>query len=189
GGIGGGELALTEDLPEGEYCLMVQETVVSGKESGVRVATRRLRIERDDQPRLIVENKTYKPGDTVTALFRGRRTGNAPAAPNQPVIVKATNNDQPVPSDGMDGGKAQTYLQLQCDDKGDARFHFALPKDLKPGQLLMEAQVPDGKLNDTVQQTIPVGPPSTATVSMFTAEFFPEGGDLVAGGPNRVYFR
>src|SRR5205807_3989745 len=127
-------------------------------------------------PRLIVENKSYQPGETVTALFRGRRSGNAPAAPNQPVIVKATNttnNNQAIPLDGVDNGKAQTYLQLQCDSNGDARFQIPLPKDLKPGQLLMEVQVPDGKVDETVRQTISVGPPSPAALTGLSAEFFP----------------
>jgi hypothetical protein len=220
GGIGGGELALTEDLPEGEYLLAVSDAAAAqGKAASVRTAVRRLRVDRDDQPLLIVDRKAYKPGDQIEAYFRGRRLGNAPAAPNQPVIVtafarKAAEGADPKAKDGDKksgdkskdmgkgklsggfggfGGKAdhaadRLQLQFQTDADGNARFKIPVGEDLKDGDdLNLEVEVPDGRLNDKVKQVVPIV--KAAAEPQLTAEFFPEGGDLAAGVPNRVYFR
>jgi anti-sigma factor RsiW len=177
GGIGGGELALTDDLAEGDYVLTASE--ITDQPSRVHTATRRLRVVRNDQPKLVVDRKQYNPGETIKAFYQGKRLPTGPAAAKQPVTVKATVKDQPVAVDET-GVKA---LQLLTDAEGNARFDVVVPKELPPGDLLLEMQIHDGKTNDKVQQIIKVERPNLG------AEFFPEGGDLVANVPNRVYFR
>ena len=51
------------------------------------------------------------------------------------------------------------------------------------GKPVVEVEVADGKANARFEKAIPVVAPYPAV------EFFPEGGDLVAGVPNRVYVR
>jgi hypothetical protein len=54
---------------------------------------------------------------------------------------------------------------------------------MPPGDIQMELQLHDGVGNEKFKHTVPVVRPPIA------AEFFPEGGDLIADLPNRVYFR
>jgi hypothetical protein len=64
---------------------------------------------------------------------------------------------------------------------GVARFSFALPKRMKDGQGNLTLTVRDGGVVETAAKTLPI------LQNRLDVSFFPEGGDLVAGVPQRVY--
>jgi two-component system KDP operon response regulator KdpE len=63
------------------------------------------------------------------------------------------------------------------------RVQFHLPKDLPGSRATAEILVEQGKQKQTVRQDIPLVP------SRLAVDLFPEGGVLVAGVRNRVYYR
>jgi hypothetical protein len=175
GGIAGGEFAITEDLPEGDYILAAVEIVPPGQKShGVKAVARSLRIVRDDAPlsQIVLDCKRYQVGQTIAGQFRGKTKSKENWVANQPVVVKATTEKEDLGT-----------LQLRTDAQGNANFNIALPPSMPPGDVQLELQLLDGVANKKFEQNVPVVRPE------FRAEFFPEGGYLVAGVPNRVYFR
>jgi hypothetical protein len=183
GGIGGGEFLLTEDLPEGDYLLVAGDA--TGADTAVRQAVQRLHLFRDGQPRLLADRNVYKPGDTVDLYYQGRRDQKAPAAANKDVTVTAMTKNEISGNLGSVDKRAELSKvpPVKTDAEGNARFKVPLPKDVPPGDVQFDLQVPNGKFMDKLSQTIRVVPP------LPQGEFFPEGGDLVAGLPNRVFFR
>jgi hypothetical protein len=175
GGIAGGEFAITEDLPEGDYILAAAEIVPPGQKSrGVKAVARSLRIVRDDAPlsQIVLDHKKYQVGQTIAGQFRGKTKYKENWAANQPVVVTATTNQESLGTQ-----------QLRTDAQGTANFNIALPPTMPPGDVQLELQLLDGVANKKFEHNVPVVKPN------FRAEFFPEGGYLVAGVPNRVYFR
>src|SRR5260370_19921817 len=74
-------------------------------------------------------------------------------------------------------------VKVRTDDKGNAPFTFKLPPTIDEADALLKVQVQNGKNKEKVTHPIPV------VASSLAVDFFPEGGDLLAGVPNRVYFR
>jgi alpha-2-macroglobulin-like protein len=185
-GIAGGEFAVTPDLPEGEYTLQVTAASAQGAEGRVVLpAARRLVIARDESPQLRFDRPQYAPGESGVATFRGRLQPGGLPTPNQPVTAQANLNGQPLPLQGNPPGRP---VQLLTDRLGKAEIPFQVPAttEAKKGEVRVEVQVHDGLQNEKVAQNVPVVPrPAAPPV---TVEFFPEGGDLVAGLPARVYF-
>jgi hypothetical protein len=181
GGIGGGEFPLSSDLPEGDYLVIAGDATHSA-DRNLRQAVQRLHIFRDDQPRLLVERGEYQPGQTMELYFQGRREQNAPATANQKVTVTATTKNDGAWNLG-DADKAKSMPPVVTDAEGNARFKIPLPKDVPTGELQVDVQVGGGKQKEKLSQTVRVVP------AQISGEFFPEGGDLVAGVPNRVYTR
>jgi hypothetical protein len=195
GGIGGGEFAVTDDLAEGEYLLSVTEAAASPS-AGFRQAVQPLRILRDDQPRVVLDRKEYKPGDTVNLTYMAQRMPNGT---NQPVKLRAASSEENSKSpksggkgkannDGKDKEaweslKSEKTLQAMPDARGNAQFKVPLPANVPPGNIELEVEYPNGKKYDKITQTIRIVDPQIGI------DFFPEGGDLIAGVPNRVYFR
>jgi Putative zinc-finger len=119
----------------------------------------------------------YAPGDTVEGEFR--QTQNTPTG--QTIRLKARQgNGQSIPLEGAPPGKP---LETVTNAEGRAPFYLRLPRDMGPGRPVVEAELKDGVNNARIEQEIPVAP------AYPEVEFFPEGGDLTAGVPNRVYFR
>lgn len=64
-----------------------------------------------------------------------------------------------------------------------AQLQFPLPRSLPGNQAVAEILLEDGKQRNLVRQPIPLEP------RQLDVDFFPEGGELIAGVPNRVYYR
>ncbi len=177
GGISGGELALTDDLADGEYTLEVAE---HGDQHRVRPQRRRIEVQRGLDPEIRFDRGQYKPGDPGVVYYRSRRLPTGGVQANQPVIGAFTVDGKPMNAPGSP--PAGGPVQRQTDDKGVAVFPFQLPEKIETGKAQIEVQE-YGLRREKVQQPIPVVVPKRAV------EFFPEGGDLVAGIPTRVYYR
>src|SRR5262249_33170214 len=78
-------------------------------------------------------------------------------------------------------GKATT-LQAQTDEQGVAKITVQLPEQVgRSARLSVVINYPGNV--EALEREIPLEAPGVAV------EFFPEGGDLIGGVPNRVYFR
>jgi len=192
-GIGGGEFAL-DALPGGASYSLEVTPAAPGKSERVQPRACHFTIVRDEATALaglggrqvptnqvFFERNNYAPGDKVRGEFRSVAQLQNGTAANQSVQVNARQaNGQAIPIEGAPAGKP---LRTVTDARGRATFGLQLPPDIGQGRPLVEVEVLDGKANARYQQDIPVTPPNPAV------EFFPEGGDLTAGVPNRVYFR
>jgi alpha-2-macroglobulin-like protein len=181
GGIGGGELALTDDLPDGDYALLAASLGgTPGMPGSVSPAARALRIQNANQSQLLADRVIYKPGDTAKMTYVGRKSASTPAAANKGAVVNAMNDKRPI---ALGTGNKEAELKLQTDAEGKLRFEVPVPKDIDTGNLWIEVDILGGKSNDKARQKLAVAG------DRYQVEFFPEGGDLLAGVSQRVYCR
>lgn len=187
GGIAAGALPLTQDLISGTYTLEV-----TGAEAALamRPARRQVEILRDLPPQLQFDQQEYRGGETLTAKYKGRRLPDGQAIPNADINVRITVDgkdlkveraEQQIAAPSAPPGGAAALLRT--DQAGNASFRAKLPAKIETGRALVEIQSSTGKQRDKLVQSIPV------VASRLSVDFFPEGGELVAGLPNRVYYR
>jgi hypothetical protein len=175
GGIGGGELALTTDLPAGEYTLRITQ---AGPEPRMLPQERKVEILRDLPPQFQFDRAQYFAGETGKATYMSRQgAGSGGFGKPQELEIKSgagvsLNNAAPGAS-----------VKMRTDAKGNAPITFKLPQTLDEEQALLKILVQNGKQKEKLTQAIPV------VASRLAVDFFPEGGDLLAGVPNRVYYR
>ncbi|HET6204203.1 MAG TPA: MG2 domain-containing protein [Planctomycetota bacterium] len=79
-------------------------------------------------------------------------------------------------------GKEDSRETLALPDTGNAKVRFTLPKEIEQGRGTLTVVVRDGGNVETLAKTLPI------VIDRLDVAFFPEGGDLVAGLPSRVYF-
>jgi hypothetical protein len=187
-GIASGALALRPDVGEGAYTLEVTEaSPAAGKAPRVLPEVRRLRVVRGQSPRLHFDRPQYASGERGLAVFRARLQANGAPASNQPVTVKADLNGKPVRLPDSPPGRAE--LQLRTDQEGVAAIPFEVPATVPTaGASIMrfKVQIHDGRANEEVVEHVPVvAQPARGPAPR--VDFFPEGGDLVAELPARVY--
>jgi hypothetical protein len=112
----------------------------------------------------------YGPGDEVAATLHVERAeGGIPAGANVTVIARV---------DGDEAFRGPATV----DDKGNCLARFKLPIDIRRGEGTLAMVIEDGGVLETASKTIPI---LLQTVDL---TMYPEGGELVAGLPNRVYF-
>ncbi|MCI0456101.1 MAG: zf-HC2 domain-containing protein [Gemmataceae bacterium] len=211
-GVASGEFALTTDLSDGSYTLHAADPASGNTAPRFLAESRRLTLLREEAPLLVFDRRQYAPGETGNAAFRGRLNYQGAAVPNQPVTVSAEVNGKLVPLMGAKGGRP---LQLRTDRSGKAAFQFQVPPGLPAAaNMLMKVQVHDGVNDEQLALPVPLTPPQpfgavappgarddkdtppvplpapeSSSTDAPSVEFFPEGGDLVAGVVNRLYFR
>jgi hypothetical protein len=182
GGIVAGELAVTPDLVGGDYSLQVAEATPQGRMTPCR---HRFEVLAEARPRIQFDRPNYRPGDTVNAQLELMQKARGTLAPG-PAKVKATVDNKGIPIN-VNGSPAPVPpgvpAALPTNAAGKANIQFKLPAPIEEGKAVLELQVSDGKKAQKVLRSIPVVP------SHLDVQFFPEGGVLVAGVPNRVYFR
>jgi hypothetical protein len=182
-GIGVGEFAIPEGFSGGEYTLEVRE-------AGKRFPPERRKfvINQYQKPRLNKELKwdkeSYGAGGEVVANVKVEKAeGGGPLAffPVFAVIHidGAAYNAQGDKVASDEAGK----VRLKTDESGKASIKFKLPAEIQKGDATLSVEFTDGANNEALNRPIPV------VVARMQLEFFPEGGDLVAGVPNRVYFQ
>jgi hypothetical protein len=111
----------------------------------------------------------YGPGDTVSAnLHVERAEGGIPAVARISTIARV---------DGEEVWKGETRLDVG----GNASATFKLPSSIARGEGSLAMIIEDGGTVETATKTIPI------LLQTLDVSIYPEGGDLVAGLPNRVY--
>ncbi len=115
--------------------------------------------------------EAYGPGDTVEALVQIKGlTGEALA--NHPVSAMLQVDGESVFSES-----------LTTDATGAVFIQARLADALTSSDGLLTVFVEQGGITESISRSVPI------VVADVGVEFFPEGGDLVAGLPARVYFR
>lgn len=153
----------------GEYTVKV-----SYPWQGYTPAQRKFEIRAYQPPRLRSQIKFlrdgYGPGDDVVAtLHTERAEGGIPAGATVTVSARV---------DGV-----ETYAgRATVDAKGDCLARFPLPSDIRRGEGTLVMSIEDGGVIENASKTIPI---LLQTVDL---TLYPEGGELVAGFENRVYF-
>src|SRR5262245_16929833 len=151
----------------GEYTIRVSHP------SGVAPAERKFDIRSYRAPRLksqiVFVRDGYGPGDMVAAnLHVERAEGGIPAGAKVSVSARV---------DGQETWKGATTVDVS----GNARASFRLPAAIARGEGVIAMIIEDGGTVETATKTIPI------LLQTLDLAIYPEGGDLIAGLPNRVY--
>jgi serine/threonine protein kinase len=179
-GVAAGEFPLPPDAPGGDYLLTVREALE-------RFAPQRRRfvVQAYEKPRLFktleFTRKSYGPGDEVVAAGRVSRMEGGRLLADQPVAATILVDGKRYGADGREDASAT--LPLRTDREGAVTVAFRLPANIGRGDASLSLRFTDGGNVETLVRPIPV------VVNKLQVEFFPEGGDLVAGVPNRIYFQ
>ena len=167
GGAGANDFVLASDAPGGEYVL---KAVTDRGDA----AERRVIVAAYEPPRIKKKleflRKAYGPSDPVAATVAlHRATGEALARRAAVGLVT------------LDGAEL-ARVPITTDADGNAIVRFALPATIAKGDGLLTILVEDGGITESIQKRIPI------TLRDVQLALYPEGGELVAGLPARVYF-
>jgi hypothetical protein len=179
-GVGAGQWKIDAGLPGGEYRLVVSE-----KANRFAPQERKFLVNRYQPPRLNKEleftAKSYGPGDPVVAACKVSLAENAgqPVA-DQPVYATVNVDGQTYDASGQ---PSNAPIILKTDRAGAVDVKFHLPGDIKKGEASLSVIFGDGANAETLVRPIPV------VLHQLRVDFYPEGGDLIAGLPSRVYFQ
>lgn len=121
--------------------------------------------------RLQFERKAFGPGDEVVARFDAAALDNRPIA-GRKLRVSAELN-----------GRNSHTSEAETDAAGRAYLRFPLPADLNSTDGLLNIQLEHEGRQEAISRAIPI------VLNRIDLQFFPEGGDLVAGLPTRVAFK
>ena len=178
-GVGTGQFTLPETLAGGEYTLTVMEVVQNGlapmNRTGAPLATRKFLVNKYTPDKLLkkleFDGKTYGPGAVVQAKLDVKDQGKPLA--NAKVEITAQANGADIKLD---------VNPTTTDANGVANLKFTLPMgDVKNASVNIVVSTP--AFVEAINRPVPL-----ATRELLV-EFYPEGGDLIAGVPNRVYVR
>ena len=158
-----------EGTPGGEYTLKV-----SYPWQGHAPAQRKFDVRAYRAPRLKTQivflRDGYGPGDTVQASVDIERAeGGTPEGAKVTAIARVD-------------GEEIVRVPAPMNKEGVATAKFDLPKEMDRGEGTLAFVIEDGGVTETATKTIPI------LLQTLDIQFYPEGGDLVAGVPNRVYF-
>ena len=172
-GVTAWEHVLPDDAPGGAYRLELSG--VAGEEglvapSAIDVPVRAYRV-----PRLTfdvaLDRDSYGPGDEGQAWVAVERVeGGLPAGATVETVLH------------VDGRETQRQT-LRLDGRGALAVPFRVPAEVTEGHVRLALRVDDSGTVEGYSETVPVA------LGRVNIELFPEGGDLVAGLLNRVYFR
>jgi len=169
-GVGSGFFRLPDNLPSGRYALVARSPKRSFLEERCDFEVRRFKVPRWTKE-LKLSRDSYTAGDRVEAEFKAERATGGVAV-NVPLCATATTDQRQL-----------TNLQAKTNDQGEAKLAFNLPQDLEEGQVTLAVTVGDGEHEaETIAKPVPIN------LGKVNVDFYPEGGNFVAGLPNRVYF-
>ena len=152
----------------GEYTIKLSDPF-----TGQPPAERKFDVRAYRAPRLKSQIKFlrdgYGPSDEVVATLHAERAeGGAPAGAKITVVARV---------DGQEAFRGPATI----DDRGNCLTRFKLPEKIRRGEGTLAMIIEDGGVVETASKTIPI---LLQTVDL---TMYPEGGELVAGLPNRVY--
>ncbi|RMH45321.1 MAG: hypothetical protein D6689_00150 [Deltaproteobacteria bacterium] len=167
-GLTRNDFELPAGIPGGEYTLRARS------DTGA-FAERKLIVSSYQPPRVKKKleflRKAYGPGDAVTAALALHRATGEPLATTAITAIATV--------DGAEVARAPVATSAD----GKALVRFSLPREIARGDGLLTIVVDDGGVAESIQKRIPI------TLAKIQFALFPEGGDLVAGLPGRVYFQ
>ena len=148
--------------------------VVTSPSHGLPPAERSFDIRAYRAPRLKTQieftREGYGPGDTVQAALQVTRAeGGIPIGAAVTVVAR------------VDGEEIFNQGGFKVDANGLVNAEFPLPATIATGDGAVSFVVEDGGVVEPASKTLPI------LLQNLNIEFYPEGGDLVAGLQNRVY--
>ena len=168
---------LSADAVGGAYTVTLGSwEAKDGGETGLVAPTERtFHVQSYRVPRLRfdleLDRDSYGPGDDGTAQMSVERAeGGAPVGATATAELR------------VDGHVVSTETTVVGED-GTLLVPFALPADMAEGRGSLSVTVEDGGVVETTSRTVPIA------LGRLDVELYPEGGELVAGLPTRVYFR
>lgn len=197
-GMGAGEIKLPANLPEGVYTLEAR---------GPQMApvTRTIEVLPTTAPpiEVLTLNNRYRAGEPIAQSVQilnrdGTPAANTPVAGNASVVDQkaegmqqgygARNNNAGIANNTFQNVQNRAPVNFQGQTDAAGKFLIQLPgiADAQTGRQQLQANISygaDRKENATVVRELQVQP------SQVVVEFFPEGGRLIAGTPNRVFYR
>jgi hypothetical protein len=177
-GVGAGSFHIDADWPGGEYTLIVREANRRFPEQ-----RRRFLVNNYEKPKLNKEldfsRKSYGRGDEVIARCKAKYLDGRPLKNCRVEATVFIDNKQY----GSHGEQKAKALIFQTDDEGLVHVRFQLPKSIERGLATVAVKFDDRAMPETIVRPIPI------VLKKLDVEFCPEGGDLVAGLRNRVYFQ
>ncbi len=185
-GIGVGEYAIPADAPGGEYKLDLSEVIGSnGKQ--VPLETRKFIVNRyvpdTFEKKLEFDGKSYGPDEVVQARIEVSRTAGGPMKDARANVVAA--------ADGKTFHEQKDARFTALTDAGGMKTVLDVRFKLPASVFEKKDGVPDATLSVNIQDgsdTEAIVRPIPLVTKKLSVEFFPEGGDMVAGVPGRVYF-
>jgi hypothetical protein len=182
-GVGAGEFEIPADAADGEYTLRLQEhRHPDGHPPVVPFPVDRTFKVRSGASEAYAKQITfpgaasYSAGDTVEATVELKSLGEPVAGAKVHAVAEADGHPIEV-----------AELQKVTDGEGKAKMRFALPEKLERGDVRLKVTFEAAKGQQTVEETVADRVPVVGR--QVKVEFFPEGGDPVAGAQCRVYFR
>ena len=169
-GVGSGDYLL-EGPEGGEYTLSVREA-----NNRFPPQERKFIVNRY-QPSALnkdfnFDRSSYGAGETVVARLKVMRTNGEPSAGCQ-ATPEILIDGQVYGTDGLPLTKPAPAFS--ADEGGKVDVVFKLPRQIERGQASLSVALLDGKVPDTIVRTIPL------VLKTLQVDFYPEGGDLVAG--------
>lgn len=169
-GVGKGGFELPDDLPDGQYTLVARSPDQLFDEQWRDFHVRRYRTPKYNK-KLEFANDSYTNGDQVDIDFSATDIAGKPLA-NVPLKLQAS----------LDAIALETP-EAKTDASGNSRFSLKLPDTIDYGDARVSVSVSQGvDPAETISKDIPIN------LGKVNVDFYPEGGDLVAGLPSRVYF-
>lgn len=168
-GVGNGAFVIPESSPGGPYQLIAKSLDGFFPDQSCEIEVRRYRTVRLKTD-LEFSKRSFSAGDQVQAELVVRRADDSvPVA--AAVRIKAVVDEQVI-------HESTGVLGLQ----GELAIRFQLPKVIRQGEGLLTVAINDGAVTETAARPIPIH------TGRAEVAFYPEGGYLVGGIQNRVYF-
>lgn len=168
-GVGNGSFALPSTTPGGPYTIIAKSLDGFFPDEKRTFDVRVYRVPRFKK-KLELGARSYGPSETVTAECIVMRAEGGPVAGADAEITATVDGET------IHRQSAQTSVS------GRLAIEFSLPDDISTGDASLSVVVDDGGTRETISKTIPI------QLGRVEVEFYPEGGPLVGGLPNRVYF-
>ncbi|MBK9337574.1 MAG: carboxypeptidase regulatory-like domain-containing protein [Lewinellaceae bacterium] len=171
-GTAAGEFDLENSWPGGLYKIKAYTNWMRNTDAAFeRTVTLQKVVLPNLNLRLQFERKAFGPGDMVIARLDAAGLDNKPLA-NRTLRVVA-----------QAAGQTFHAAETVTDAAGRAYVRFPLPADLASTDGLLNIQVEHEGRQESISRAIPI------VLNRIDLQFFPEGGDLVAGLDSRVAFK
>jgi hypothetical protein len=168
-GVGNGQFMIPESAAGGTYQLIASSLDGFFPDQTCTIEVRRYRVVKLKTD-LQYSQRSYTAGDRVEAELSVRRADDEIPVGASATIVATVD------------GESIHQSQQTVDAEGHISIAFDLPANLNAGKGLLSITIDDGSVKETAARPIPI---HTGRAEI---AFFPEGGYLVAGLNNRVYF-
>ncbi len=171
-GVAAGEFYFPKELPGGLYKIKAYTRWMQNTgDTFERSVTLQKVVLPNLNLKLEFERKAFGPGDVAIARFDAFSLDNKALA--------GTKLDFTV----FTGGKQQQAGEARTDASGRAYVRFQLPEKLETSDGLLNIRIEHNNQTEAISRAIPI------VLNKIDLQFFPEGGDAVAGLPCRMAFK